>query len=199
MMLFCMTFGIAGCGSAENEGPAITGQVIEFDDEENAYILADEGQDIQDLFCIPKEGFEEKMLQHGNRIQVFYDGSYAKSNPILIHPESVELEEALGEGDYVSISMEQADYLMHYSKDFILLDVRTEEEYEEKHIKGAQLLPLDEVEAKAEQQLPEKEQRIYVYCRSGNRSKQASEILTSLGYTNIIEIGGIQDWQGEVE
>ena len=80
----------------------------------------------------------------------------------------------------------------------ILLDVRTAEEFQQKHIKGAINLPLDEIDAKASQIIPDKNTRIYIYCRSGRRSKEASEKLVKLGYTNIVEFGGILDWTGEV-
>ena len=83
--------------------------------------------------------------------------------------------------------------------DYIILDVRTPEEYEEKHITGAVNLPNETIKTEEITQLPDKEQLILVYCRSGNRSKQASQKLADLGYTNIVEFGGIKDWTGETE
>ena len=88
---------------------------------------------------------------------------------------------------------------MDYETDYIILDVRTPEEYEEKHIKGAVNLPNETIKTEEITQLPDKEQLILVYCRSGNRSKQASQKLADLGYTNIVEFGGIKDWTGETE
>ena len=82
---------------------------------------------------------------------------------------------------------------------YIILDVRTPEEYEEKHITGAVNLPNETIKTEEITQLPDKEQLILVYCRSGNRSKQASQKLADLGYTNIVEFGGIKDWTGETE
>ena len=99
---------------------------------------------------------------------------------------------------YEQITMEQAAEYMEYESDYILLDVRTEEEYAKGHIPGAICISSDEIKAKANELLPDKEQMIYVYCRSGNRSRQASEKLVKLGYTSVVEIGGINSWKGEI-
>ena len=88
--------------------------------------------------------------------------------------------------------------MMQSETDYIVLDVRTEQEYASGHIPGAVNIPNETIVSGAIQQLPDKEQLILVYCRSGNRSKQASEKLVNLGYTNIVEFGGINDWSGEV-
>ena len=100
---------------------------------------------------------------------------------------------------YMNISQEEAKKLMDTEKDYIILDVRTQEEFDEKHIPGAILIPHTEIEAQAAKELPQKEQLILVYCRSGNRSKTASEALEKLGYTRIREFGGINDWPYETE
>lgn len=89
--------------------------------------------------------------------------------------------------------------MMEEETDYIILDVRTPEEYEEKHITGAVNLPNENIGTEELTQLPDKEQLILVYCRSGNRSKQASKKLADLGYTNIVEFGGIKDWTGETK
>ena len=109
-------------------------------------------------------------------------------------------EEASEEGaSYQQISTEEAVKMMDEEEDYIILDVRTEGEYEEKHIPGAVLVPNETIGTEEIEELPDKEQMILVYCRSGNRSKQAAEKLVKLGYTNIYEFGGINDWTGEVE
>lgn len=100
---------------------------------------------------------------------------------------------------YKQISAEEAKKIMDTEEDYIILDVRTQAEYDEGHIPGAILLPHDTVTDMAEGLLPDKDQLILVYCRSGNRSKQASEALTQLGYTNITEFGGINSWPYETE
>ncbi len=104
-----------------------------------------------------------------------------------------------GKSGYTQISMKEAEDDFKEKGDYIILDVRTEAEYEEGHIPGAICVPNEAIEDTEIKELPDKEQTIYVYCRSGNRSKKASEKLVKLGYTNIIEFGGIIDWEGEVE
>ena len=99
---------------------------------------------------------------------------------------------------YLQISTEEAKSLMESEENYIILDVRTKEEYEEKHIPGAILVPNETIGEDEIPQLPDKDQMILVYCRSGNRSKQAAEKLVALGYTNVVEFGGINDWTGEV-
>ena len=100
---------------------------------------------------------------------------------------------------YVNITAEEAKQIMDSAEGYIILDVRTQEEYDQGHIPGAILIPDTEIEAKAEEVLTDKNQLLLVYCRSGRRSKLASEILVELGYTNIKEFGGIIDWPYEVE
>lgn len=99
---------------------------------------------------------------------------------------------------YKQISMSEAVRLMEEGGDHILLDVRTPEEFAEGHIPNAINVPNETIGSENIAELPEKEQKIFVYCRSGNRSKQASAKLVKLGYTNIVEIGGIQDWSGQI-
>ena len=101
------------------------------------------------------------------------------------------------ESTYRQINAEEAATMMEEESSYIILDVRTTEEYSEKHIPGAINIPNETIGAEDIPELPDKEQLILVYCRSGNRSKQASEKLVKQGYTNIVEFGGINDWQGE--
>ena len=103
------------------------------------------------------------------------------------------------EAVYMNITAEEAKQIMDTEEGYIILDVRTQEEYDEEHIPGAILIPNMEIEARAEEELPDKDQLILVYCRSGRRSKLAAEALVELGYTNIKEFGGIIDWPYEVE
>ena len=98
---------------------------------------------------------------------------------------------------YTQISMDEAIAMMAENTDYILLDVRTPEEFAEIRIPGAINVPNEEIGTDEIPELPDKEQLILVYCRSGNRSKQASEKLTNLGYSNVYEFGGIIDWPGE--
>ena len=100
---------------------------------------------------------------------------------------------------YMNITAEEAKEIMDSEEGYIILDVRTQEEYDQGHIPGAILIPNTEIEEKAEGVLTDKNQLILVYCRSGRRSKIAAEALAELGYTNIKEFGGIIDWPYEVE
>lgn len=99
----------------------------------------------------------------------------------------------------MNITAQQAKEIMDKEEGYIILDTRTQQEYDESHIPGAILIPYDEVQEKAEGILTDKNQLILVYCRSGRRSKLAAEDLVKLGYTNIKEFGGILDWPYEVE
>ena len=101
------------------------------------------------------------------------------------------------EKTYRQITMEEAVTMMEEETEYIILDVRTAQEYSEKHIPGAINIANESIGTEDIPELPDKDQLILVYCRSGNRSKQASEKLVKLGYTNIVEIGGINSWRGE--
>lgn len=98
----------------------------------------------------------------------------------------------------MQISMNEAVEMMETEKDYIILDVRTIEEYEEGHIPGAICVPNETIGENVIEELPDKGQIIFVYCRSGNRSKQAATKLAEQGYTNIYEFGGSIDWTGEI-
>ncbi len=100
---------------------------------------------------------------------------------------------------YESISMSEALARMQEDKGYILVDVRREDEFIAGHIPGAINIPNETIGTFEISLLPNKRQNIYVYCRSGSRSKQASSKLVKLGYTNIIEIGGILDYNGKLE
>ena len=100
---------------------------------------------------------------------------------------------------YVNITAEEAKQIMDSEEGYIILDVRTQEEYDQGHIPGAIVISHEKIAEKAEEVLTDKDQLILVYCRSGRRSKIAAETLVELGYTNIKEFGGIIDWPYEVE
>ena len=102
------------------------------------------------------------------------------------------------EAIYVNITAEEAKRIMDSEEGYIILDVRTQEEYDQGHIPGAIVISHEEIAEKAEDVLTDKDQLILVYCRSGRRSKIAAEALVELGYTNIKDFGGIIDWPYEV-
>ncbi len=103
------------------------------------------------------------------------------------------------EAVYLNITAEEAKKIMDEGCDYVILDVRTAEEFAVGHVPGAILIPYDEINAQAEEMLPDKDRLILVYCRSGRRSKIAAESLLALGYKNIKEFGGIIDWPYETE
>ena len=103
------------------------------------------------------------------------------------------------EAGYVNITAQKAKAIMDSEEGYVILDVRAQSEYDQGHIPGAILIPDTEITARAEEILTDKDQLILVYCRSGRRSKLAAEALAELGYTNIMEFGGIIDWPYEVE
>lgn len=103
------------------------------------------------------------------------------------------------QAEYHKLTAEQAKARLDSGDELILLDVRTAEEYAEKHIPGAVLLPNEEIGSEDPAALPEKDAEILIYCRSGNRSAQAAKKLVALGYTNVYDFGGIKDWPYETE
>ena len=119
-------------------------------------------------------------------------------------PTSVFLTGKVGGNDkmtYKQITMDEAKKIFESDTDgsYVILDVRRADEFADGHIPGAINVANESIGAEAPAELPDLDQTVYVYCRSGNRSRQAAEKLTALGYTNIIEFGGIMDWTGEIE
>ena len=99
---------------------------------------------------------------------------------------------------YRSITMDEAVTMMAEESGYIILDVRRPDEFAAGHIPNAINVPNETIDTAEIPELPDKDQLIMVYCRSGRRSKEASEKLVKLGYTNIVEFGGILDWKGEI-
>lgn len=119
---------------------------------------------------------------------------------VLLLAGCTEESGAASEPGYIQISAQQAKDLMDQQPDAVVLDVREQSEYDAGHIPGAVLLPVGSIdEAAAAEAIPNKDTTVLVYCRSGNRSKTASEALVQLGYTQVYEFGGIQDWPYDVE
>ncbi len=106
---------------------------------------------------------------------------------------------APAEASYRQISMDEAVTMMAEEENYIILDVRRADEFADGHIPGAINIANESIGSEEIRSLPDKDQLILVYCRSGNRSKQAAQKLAGLGYTNIAEFGGINDWPGEIE
>ncbi len=114
-------------------------------------------------------------------------------------PTSIIIAEKGEKTMYQQIKAEEAKKIMDSGEEHIILDTREQDEFDEGHIPGAILIPYTEIENKAEEMLPDKDAQILVYCRSGRRSKIASESLAKLGYTNVKEFGGIIDWTWALE
>ena len=107
-------------------------------------------------------------------------------------------KKAGNKADYTRISQEEAKEMMARDDGHVIVDVRRQDEYDAGHIPGAILIPNETIGSDAPEALPDYDQIILVYCRSGNRSKQASEKLAAIGYKNVYEFGGINSWTGEI-
>ena len=207
LLLTCM-LGLVGCNNRSmnyiiaNE-PNLSGVVKEAH-EQSSLIENETGE-----YWVSLNVENEDSMTHfsiGDEVVVYYDGTIAESYPMQINTvyaitlkEPVNRAENNREAVYVNITAEEAKQIMDTEEDYIILDVRTQEEYDQGHIHGAILIPDTEVEVTVEEVLTDKDQLLLVYCRSGRRSKLASEILVELGYTNIKEFGGIIDWPYEIE
>lgn len=99
---------------------------------------------------------------------------------------------------YTQLSQDEAISMMEESSDYVILDVRTQEEYDEGHIPDAICIPNETIGDQRPEELKNFDQMIFVYCRSGRRSKEAAQKLANLGYTNVYEFGGINTWPGEI-
>lgn len=119
--------------------------------------------------------------------------SYERAHASLYEIESGGAEPMT----YKMIPMEEAKALFEMDGSYLIVDVRRPDEFASGHIPGAINIPNESIGTACPAELPDKDQLIYVYCRSGNRSKQASQKLVDLGYSNIVEFGGILDWTGE--
>lgn len=100
---------------------------------------------------------------------------------------------------YQQISQETAKEMMTKDDGHIIVDVRRQDEYDSGHIPGAILIPNESIGTNRPAELPDLDQIILIYCRSGNRSKQAAQKLAEMGYKNIFEFGGINTWTGDIE
>ena len=207
LSLICL-LGLIGCSNRSmnyiiaNE-PNITGVVKEAN-EQSILIENEKGEYWVSLNVENKDSTTHFNL--GDEVVVYYNGIIAESYPMQINTvyaitlkEPADRAENNREAVYVNITAEEAKQIMDSEEGYVILDVRTQEEYDQGHIPGAILIPDTEVEVTAEDVLTDKDQLILVYCRSGRRSKLASEILVELGYTNIKEFGGIIDWPYETE
>lgn len=224
-----MVFSLGGCGATYEDKPdtgalaapeyttEVSGRIARFTN--GAVMLLSENHGAIDIGGkVNLDG-----LGNGDRVTIYCDGimetypGQAIVKEMLFHEKGTvedldvkELENLREMGyelekedeamtDYISIDMETAKAKFETEGDYIILDVRRADEFANGHIPGAINVANEDITDKEPTELADKSQTIYVYCRSGNRSKQASSKLAAMGYTNIIEFGGIIDWTGEIE
>ena len=126
---------------------------------------------------------------------ILVEKSEGKTDATATTTATTETAEAEG---YTRITMEDAKWYMSERDDFTIVDVRTPSEFREGHIPNAINVPNENIGNTELRQLPDKDRKLLVYCRSGRRSKEAAEKLAKMGYTKVMEFGGIIDWDGEV-
>jgi rhodanese-related sulfurtransferase len=134
--------------------------------------------------------------KEGQSIEITILPEIRESYPVQVTAVKIILKEDARQSSYSKITPQEAKEMMN-TQDVTILDVRTKEEYNEKHIENALLISDYELEEKANEMLPNKEAIILVYCRSGNRSAISSKLLISMGYTHVYDFGGIIDWPYE--
>lgn len=137
------------------------------------------------LYQVYKKNQTDQNRLESDTVQSFADSGLAGETEADSSPSAAE---------YHKITAEEAKKMMAESQDYILLDVRTQDEFDESRIDGAILIPDTEIKLRAAEELPDKEGYILVYCRSGRRSAIAANILIEQGYTNVYDFGGIVDW-----
>ena len=132
-------------------------------------------------------------------LTLLFSGCVSNHNSSLENSEpETNLDTSSSVKTYRQITMKEAVDIMEQESNYIILDVRRPDEFSEGHIPNAINVPNENIGNTEISELPNKEQLILVYCRSGRRSKEASQKLVKLGYTNIVEFGGIIDWKGEI-
>lgn len=148
------------------------------------------------VYAIAVTAFVMSLASCDSRTSTSVDTIGGADGPVVTVTSEIIGEE--NNMSYKSITMDEAKELFETPGDYIILDVRRSDEFAEGHIPNAVNIANEDITDTEPSGLPDKNQLIYVYCRSGNRSKQASEKLTAMGYTNIVEFGGITDWKGEI-
>ena len=126
---------------------------------------------------------------------------YTITVPVLLMIQivgAVMLLSSCGGASYTQISQAEALQMMQEQENYLIVDVRRPDEFDEGHIAGAINVPNEEIADEMPELLPDKDQLLLIYCRSGNRSKEASQKLADMGYTNVYEFGGINTWEGEI-
>jgi len=136
----------------------------------------------------------KKLLAIGLLAGVAMLSACTPASPITTPPAQAPVTAAPVSNTFQIISAQQAKQMMDQSTGYVIVDVRTQSEYQDGHIDGAILIPVDQIASLAPSKLPDKTQLIFVYCRSGARAQQASTTLSQMGYTNVFDFGGITSW-----
>jgi rhodanese-related sulfurtransferase len=138
------------------------------------------------------------LLETGQTVKITILPEIRESYPVQVSAVKFELISEAKMAEYKKITAEDAKKIIDSGEQFVILDVRIKEEYDEGHIKNAVLMPYDEADSLAESLIPDKNAKLLVYCRTGRRSKLASEVLLEMGYTDVSDFGGINDWPYEI-
>jgi rhodanese-related sulfurtransferase len=186
---------LSGC-TVQSRNIIFTAQIIEVYDNG---ILVSTADDVG--FDKANVGFDDSLnisfdLGKGQTVKIEILPEIRESYPVQVTAVKVELVEETETVKYQKISPQRAMEMM--VSDAVIVDVRTQSEYDAGHIPNSILIPYDEIQDKAASMLPEKSQIILIYCRSGRRSAIAAHALIKMGYTNVYDFGGIIDWPGEV-
>lgn len=199
LLLIAISLMITSCSSNE-ETPIIFSALI-YEVNDGSWLVStsdDVGFDKASVIISPDLAIPFNPLV-GQTVIIEIKPEIRESYPVQVTAISVALAEAkINIPQYTKITPEEAKAIIDSEEGFLIVDVRTEEEYKEGHIEGAILLPVDEIKVRAEKELPDLNQKILLYCRSGNRSETAAKILLDMGYTNVLDFGGIIDWPYEV-
>lgn len=191
LIMIAMLFILTGCATKKNITFEAT---IESVNEESMIVTTDDEVGLDQASVGLSTANIEGNLSEGKKVKITMKPEVRETYPVQVTAIKVEVIDS----SYQKISAEEAKEMMQADKNYIILDVRTIDEYNEGHIEGATLLPDNELEEKAESTLPDKEATILVYCRSGRRSAEATKELIKMGYTNVYDFGGIIDWTYEV-
>lgn len=191
---------VTGCLGNDSGGNLSFNAVVESVDDQSILVVLKEPAEFDKASVDLSDVADLPALEPGDWVFVTILPEIRESYPVQVTAVSLRIlsEEEVKSMQYQVISAEDAKVMMEDGSPYVLLDVRTPAEFKEGHIEGALLLPNTEIEEKASSILPDKEARILVYCRSGNRSEEAALKLIDMGYSNVYDFGGIIDWPYDI-
>lgn len=202
LLTFCLliVLTLTGCLGEDSSDTLSFNAVVESVDDQSILVVLKEPADFDKASVDLSDVKDLPALEAGDWVFVTILPEIRESYPVQVTAVSLRVltDEEIESMNYKVISPEDAKVIMEDGAPYVLLDVRTPAEFKEGHIEGALLLPNTEVEAKASSVLPDKDARILVYCRSGNRSEEAALKLIDMGYSNVYDFGGIIDWPYDI-